>query len=353
MRSSSRRGSAPTLAAREEGSRRRLRKRTVLQLPDRAKRWAILYPTEVLPKPLRLAARKRLLEQLELTKARRAGLIIVGHPKSGNTWLRVLISRLYQVRHDIPASLIAHSDELHRQNPAIPYITATNGWYSYEGAVGRVLAAGAPDSPMRHKPIVFLARNPCDIAVSWFLQVTKRQSKPKFELINDELGHPLDRTAIQMWDFVRHSDLGVMSLIAFLNTWARNMETLEHSIMVRYEDLRADPAEQLRRIAKLVGESFTDETYDEAVRFGSVENLRALESKGFFKHGGMSLRNPADPETFKVRRAKVGGYRDYLTAEQAAEIEDLMVKHLSPVFGYTATAPAAPRTGTEALSPTA
>jgi hypothetical protein len=213
----------------------------VLQLPDRAKRWAILYPTEVLPKPLRLAARKRLLEQLELTKARRAGLIIVGHPKSGNTWLRVLISRLYQVRHDIPASLIAHSDELHRQNPAIPYITATNGWYSYEGAVGRVLAAGAPDSPMRHKPIVFLARNPCDIAVSWFLQVTKRQSKPKFELINDELGHPLDRTAIQMWDFVRHSDLGVMSLIAFLNTWARNMETLEHSIMVRYEDLRADP----------------------------------------------------------------------------------------------------------------
>jgi hypothetical protein len=312
----------------------------VLELPDRTKRWAIIGPTGLLPKPLRVATRKRLLTSLELTKARRAGLIVVGHPKSGNTWLRVLISRLYQVRHDIPAQLIAHSDELHRENPVIPYITSTNGYYSYEGAVGRVLAAGAPDSPMRHKPIVVLSRNPCDIAVSWFLQVTKRQSEPKYELINHELGHPIDRAAIQMWDFVRYSDLGVASLIAYLNTWAQNMRELEHCILVRYEDLRADPARELRRIAALMGERFTDEAYEEAVRFGSVENMRELESKGFWKYGGMTLRNAADPETFKVRRAKVGGYRDYLTAEQATEIENMMLRDLSPIFGYTAPAAA-------------
>ena len=62
-----------------------------------------------------------------------------------------------------------------------------------------------------------------------------------------------------------------------------------------------------------MGETFSDEEIDEAVDFGSFDNLRALESKGFFRQGGLTLRNPDDPESFKVRRAKVGGYRDYFT----------------------------------------
>ena len=76
--------------------------------------------------------------------------------------------------------------------------------------------------------------------------------------------------------------------------------------------------------------------------FGSFDNLRALESKGFFRQGGLRLRNPDDPESFKVRRAKVGGYRDYFTAEQAAELERLVAERLSPAFGYT-PAPGAAR----------
>ena len=74
---------------------------------------------------------------------------------------------------------------------------------------------------------------------------------------------------------------------------------------------------------------------DEAVSFGSFDNLRQLESKGFFRQGGMKLRNPDDPNSFKVRRGKVGGYRDYFTAEQAAELEALVQERLSPAFGYT------------------
>ena len=50
--------------------------------------------------------------------------------------------------------------------------------------------------------------------------------------------------------------------------------------------------------------------------------------------GGLTLRNPKDPESFKVRRAKVGGYRDYFSAEQADELEELVRKNLSPALGY-------------------
>jgi hypothetical protein len=216
----------------------------------------------------------------------------------------------------------------------VPRITATNGHYSCEGAVGEALAPGAPDSAMRHKPIVFLARNPCDIAVSWYFQFTRRQSAHKQELINASIERPVDRRTVSIWDFVRHSDIGLPFLIDYLNIWERNVARLERAITVRYEDLRAEPARTLRRITELMGETFGDHDLEEAVSFGSFDNLRQLESKGFFRQGGLTLRNPKDSESFKVRRAKVGGYRDYFSPEQAAELEGFVVARLSPTFGY-------------------
>jgi hypothetical protein len=319
----------------------------MLQLSDGVKKWSVLLPTAPLPRRWRIAARERLLARLELAKAQRANLLIIAHPKSGNTWLKVMLSRLYQARHGLPDSLINSSDELARRNPAIPRVSATNGYYSYEGAVGQVLGPQAPDSELRHKPVVLLARNPCDIAVSWYFQFTKRQSARKQELINHFIEHPIDRHTISMWDFVRHSDIGLPSLIDFLNTWERNIKGLERSLIVRYEDLRAEPAKTLRQVTELMGETFSEGEIEEAVSFASFENLRQLESKGFFRQGGLTLRNPKDPESFKVRRGKVGGYRDYFTPEQVAELEELMSSRLSPSFGYTSTKP--PQTGRVAV----
>jgi hypothetical protein len=311
----------------------------MFSISDGIKKWTILLPTAVFPKPLRIAAREQFLSSLELGKARRAQLLIIAHPKSGNTWLKVMLSRLYQIRYELPESLVINSDELALRNPAIPRFAATNGYYSYEGSVGKMLSPQAPDSELRHKAIVLLARNPCDIAVSWYFQFTRRQSAHKQELINHFIEHPIDRRTIAMWDFVRHSDIGLPFLIDYLNTWERNLALLERSLLIRYEDLRAKPADILQRITELMGESFSAAELQEAVRFGSFENLRKLESKGFFRQGGLTLRNPRDLNTFKVRRGKVNGYRDYFTPAQAAELETLMHARLSPTFGYHSESP--------------
>jgi len=54
----------------------------------------------------------------------------------------------------------------------------------------------------------------------------------------------------------------------------------------------------------------------------------------------MRLHNAKDPDTFKTRRGKVGGYPDYFTPDQVEELEDLMVQRLSPTFGYRPSASA-------------
>lgn len=297
---------------------------------DNLRKAAIISSTALLPRRLRLARRKARLGALEVDIARRSALIIIAHPKSGNTWLKVMLTRLYSRRHGIPEEDFARYPALADANPAIPRFAATNGWYSYERAVGDKLQPGAADSELRHKPVVLLARNPLDIAVSWYFQFTRRQSGHKQELINAELAHPVDRHHIEMWEFVRDSDIGLQSLIRFLNYWDAALDSLDHTLLTSYEALRSEPAEVLREITELMGDSFSDAELNEAVDFASFDNLRKLESEGFFRSGGLTLRNASDPESFKVRRAKVGGYRDYFTEAQARELEQLVRSELSP-----------------------
>jgi hypothetical protein len=182
--------------------------------------------------------------------------------------------------------------------------------------------------------VTFLARHPCDIAVSWYHQFTKRQSRHKQEMINAELDRPIDRSAVGMWEFVRHSELGLVHLIEFLNNWERRLESHPHAFTIRYEDLRSEPGATLRAVLETAGERFSDEEIEDAVRFGSFDHLRALESQGHFKQGGLTLRDASDPNSFKVRRAKVGGYVDDFTPDQVAELDELLTKHISPRFGY-------------------
>ena len=306
----------------------------MLNLSDGVKKALILIPTQPLPASTRVALRRKYLAELELAKAHRAQFLIIGHPKSGNTWLKVMISRLYQLRYDLPESKLINTDEFARKHPEIPRLAATNGVYSYEGEVGKLLAKGAPDNPLRHKPVLFLARHPIDIAVSWYHQFTKRQSRAKQELINHSIPHPIDRKTVGMWEFVRHSDIGLPFLIDYQNQWASNVAELPHGLMVRYEELRAEPVPTLHRIVRHMGADFSEEEVRQAVEWGSFDNLQKLETSGTFKQGGMKLVNRNDPSTYKVRRGKVGGYRDDFEPEQVAELEALVRDNILPELGY-------------------
>ncbi len=48
----------------------------------------------------------------------------------------------------------------------------------------------------------------------------------------------------------------------------------------------------------------------------------------------MMPRDKDNPNSFKVRRAKVGGYRDYFTDEEVAAIDQRLADTLDPMFSY-------------------
>ena len=56
------------------------------------------------------------------------------------------------------------------------------------------------------------------------------------------------------------------------------MDNLRDFLMVRYEDLRATRQPQLREILAFVGTPATDEELQDAVDYGSIENMKKLET---------------------------------------------------------------------------
>jgi hypothetical protein len=125
-------------------------------------------------------------------------------------------------------------------------------------------------------------------------------------------------------------------VVAFANQWAKELSGSANILLVRYEDLRRDTAGQLRHILNFMGERPTDKELQETVAFASIENMRKLEERSTFWRSGSVLRpgERGNVDSYKVRRGKVGGFRDYFSDAEVAEIEHYVRERLNPIFGY-------------------
>ncbi len=256
-----------------------------------------------------------------------ADFTVVSFGKSGRTWLRVLVSRYFQVRYNLPSDAVFRFKNLRRLNPSIPAILFTHDNYlaNFTGNWNR-------KADYLDKSVVLLMRDPRDTAVSQYFQ-WKHRMRPRKKVINN---YPADDTT-SLFAFVMGEEAGLPKIIRFMNAWAHEIDTIANHLVVRYEDLRADTAGQLSRILYFMNEAPSPHELGDCVAFASVENMRKLESDGSSGFDGDRLK-PGDAgvaESFKVRRAKVGGYRDYFSDEQMQQIDAYVERELLPRFGYT------------------
>jgi len=62
--------------------------------------------------------------------------------------------------------------------------------------------------------------------------------------------------------------------------------------------------------------------------------MQKLEAAGAFDSKILHPGDVRDPESFKVRRGKVGGYREYLSVEDQQYAANALAE-LDPRFGYS------------------
>lgn len=283
-----------------------------------------------LPEARRIRIERWLRGRDEARRLARADVAVVSFGKSGRTWLRVMMSRYYQLVFGIPERILLGFDNYHKRDAAIPRIFFTHDNYIKD-------YAGDPDSKSSFygKKVVLLVRNPKDIAVSQYFQWQHRMRPAKKKLNR----YPPHGAQVTPFEFVMDPDCGLPSIIAYLNLWAREAERIESLLVVRYEDMRRDPEDVLRRVMEFVnGKVANAEAVAGAVEYASVENMRKLEEKSVFWLAGSRMKpgKKGDPNSYKVRRAKVGGYRDYFSDSEVGRIDELVAKELSSSFGYDA-----------------
>src|ERR1043166_5741710 len=250
--------------------------------------------------------------------------IILSVPKSGRTWLRAFLCAYFCKRFGLKFTLRPGRYDL----PGFPRGVFSHDLFEHrtkgerwDRVRGKYLV---PRRELNRAKIILLARDPRDCFVSLYLQLTRRD--PNAPL-------PLRQKTVN--EMLRDGKFGVHAIVNAMNDWINEFSGRDNFSLVRYEALRASPAEHFRDLLAVVGEAAPDATiFEEALEFSRFENMQKLEAAGAFDSNILHPGDVRDLESFKVRRGKVGGYREYLSVEDQQYAATALAE-LDPRFGYS------------------
>ena len=244
-----------------------------------------------------------------------ADVIVLSLGKSGRTWLRFMLHKYLSLAFDVPF------DPIRVEGVGVPRIT-----YSHE------LASHARDDRWQHRLVgksilpvrvawerrlVLLGRDPRDVIVSSFHHKSERSRRAQCSLP----------------EFVRHPRWGIHGLVDVLNDWHDRFGPHPALVETSYEGLHADPVGELTVVLEGLGLPVDRASVAAAVQFASFDRMRAAETAGEWQDHRLRPGDPDRPDSFKVRRGRVGGYRQALDAASIAYC-DRAVARLHPAYGY-------------------
>ncbi len=245
-----------------------------------------------------------------------ADVFLLSFPKAGRTWLRLMLAKALAVHFNVHDENLIDLQRLAGQNPAIPRIKPKHDDNPHLKTPGELVTS---KTEYRHRKVILLVRDIRDLAVSTYFQMTKREKR-----FRGEIGQ-----------FLRCRRGSVGTMIGFYNIWAENRHVPEGFMLIRYEDLHADSVGQLRRVLTFLGiQDVTDATVEEAIEFASFENMRKMELADAVGSDRLRPTDKGDPDSYKTRRGKVGGYVDYLSEPDIAMLTRRLQEELSPFYGY-------------------
>jgi len=211
-------------------------------------------------------------------------VFICGYPRSGHTWLQYLISAVvYGVNAE------------HANDALVNFLVTDVHVHDYFFPFGPVCFFKSHFLPQPHyRRIVYILRDGRDAMVSYYhyLRATEKEN-------------------VDLLDRLRRKDL-------FPSLWHEHVEAYSANpynaeiLTIRYEDLHADAAAQMRRLADFAGLNLANDWIAAKSATTDFDKMRRREAV----HG---WQNPAwKPENQFIRRGKIGSYMDEMPADVLA-----------------------------------
>jgi hypothetical protein len=257
----------------------------------------------------------------KLARFRDADAIVLSLGKSGRTWLRVMLHRALALEYGIPFDPI----RLEPGASGAPRIAYTHELATHLREATRTnQLLGKSILPRRltdRKRMIVLARDPRDVVISSYFHKTERSRK----------------TDCSLEEFLHHPRWGIEGLVHILNRWRVRFAAHPQCHWLSYEGLHHDPQGELLRLFASIGTPVSPAVVAAAVDEARFDRMKAAEAAGEFSDMRLRPGDPARPDSFKVRRGQVGGYRGDLGPESIAYV-DAAVARLDPFYGYGPTA---------------
>ncbi|MFZ0685805.1 MAG: sulfotransferase domain-containing protein [Terriglobales bacterium] len=224
-------------------------------------------------------------------------IFLVSFPKSGNTWTRFLLANL---RFPEQPATWANIDRL------IPDPTGTNKRDFDHMPRPRIIKSHECFDP-RYPRVVYIVRDPRDVVVSQY------HYHRKIRKIEDD--SPIEKFVARFLagETCPHGSWGQN-----IGTWLYTSEGDPRFLLLRYEDMVADPARELAKVASFLKLPSSPELIAQAVERSSADNMRKLEKAQPDKNG---LMRGSRKDLSFVRAAGSGGWRTGLPAPMVAKIE--------------------------------
>lgn len=263
---------------------------------------------------------------------RNTDVYLLSYPKCGRTWLRLMMGKAMACHFNLPEDeelLFLRSNR--RWHPQMPRITVIHDDHPMLKTPDELETSKAW---YREKKVIFLVRDPRDVIVSSYFEMSKRGR------IFGENPHEKRKAIFEgsLEDFIHQEIGGFDTILRYYAIWARNQQTPRQFLLVRYEDMRLCPEVEMRRVLDFLGlADIRDETITEAVEFASFENMRKMENENKFQSGILNPANQADQDSFKTRKGKVKGYTEYLDQDQIEALNrkmDSEIGKFQTLFGY-------------------
>ena len=225
-------------------------------------------------------------------------VFLTSYPRSGNTWTRFLVGNLVHTEEPVTflnverlvPDMYKHSDRYLRNLPR-----------------PRILKSHEVFDP-RYKRVIYIVRDPRDVAVSQYHWEMKQKS------VQDE--YPIEQFVPRWIEGIYWDRLANWG--DHVTSWLSTRQGRDEFVILRYEDLIANAQGELVKVATLLGIEPSKERLARAVELSSADRMRKLESTQGDKW--VQTRYTRQDKTF-VRKAAPGDWRSVLAAQSVDEIE--------------------------------